>query len=82
VGLKNVTITLDEETARWARVEAARKDLSLSKFVASLLRERMNKEDAYDAAMRDYLSRDAFPLGRPGQPYPKRDELYDRGRLR
>ncbi|HET9672657.1 MAG TPA: hypothetical protein VFQ40_07390 [Actinomycetota bacterium] len=33
--MKNVTVTLDDETARWVRIEAARRDESVS----SLLRE-------------------------------------------
>ena len=37
--LRNVTITLDEEVARWARVEAARQDTSVSQMIAGLLRD-------------------------------------------
>ena len=39
--MKNVTITLDEETARWARVEAAHRDMSVSRLIAELLQEHM-----------------------------------------
>lgn len=80
--MKNVTITLDEGTARWARIEAARRDMSLSRFVGEILRERMRREERYEAAMRDFLSRPRRPLTRPGEPYPRREDLYDRGGLR
>ena len=80
--MKNVTITLDEETAAWARVEAAGQGKSLSRFVGDLLRERMVGDRAYQDAMRLYLSKPARLLSKPGTKYPKRDELYDRGRLR
>lgn len=80
--MKNITITLDEGTARWARIEAARRDMSLSRFVGEILRERMRREERYEAAMRDFLSRPRKPLTRPGETYPRREELYDRGGLR
>jgi hypothetical protein len=39
--LRNVTVTLEEDVARWARIEAARQDTSVSKLLGELLRERM-----------------------------------------
>jgi hypothetical protein len=35
--MKNVTVTLDEETARWARIEAAHRDMSVSRLIRELL---------------------------------------------
>src|SRR5579872_2838917 len=54
---RNVTITLDEDTARWARLEAARRDTSVSRLVGELLREHMRSEERYEAAMHAYLAR-------------------------
>ena len=79
---RNVTITLDEETARWARMEAARRDTSVSRLVGDVLREHMRAEEGYEAAMTEYLGRMAKPLRRTKSRYPKRDELHDRARLR
>jgi len=79
--MRNVTITLEEEVARWARVLAAEQDKSLSKLLADLLRERMREERSYRSAMRDYVSRPAVVLKRKGK-YPRREELYDREGLR
>jgi hypothetical protein len=80
--LKNVTITLDEETARWARIEAARSDTSISQLIASLLREKMLGADDYEAARRRYFAQEPGTHRRPGQKYPTRDELHERDRLR
>jgi len=78
--LRNVTITLDEETARWARIEAARRDTSVSQMVAQMLRERMLGGDDYEAAWRRYFSQQARVHRKPGQRYPSRGELHERTR--
>lgn len=80
--MKNVTITLDEETAAWARVHAARKNLSLSRFVGELLGERMRESREYDRAMRGFLAEKPLKLKKPGERYLSRDEAHDRSRLR
>ncbi len=81
MGLRNMTITVDEKVAEWARVLAARRNTSVSKLVGEMLAEKMRAEDEYEAAMRSYLARKPLPLG-DGRPYPKREELYDRRGLR
>jgi hypothetical protein len=81
--MKNVTITLDEETATWARVRAAQRNLSLSRFVGELLQQHMHEAREYEQAMRRYLSRGPFrALKGRAERYPSRDELHDRARLR
>lgn len=77
MALRNVTITLDEDTARWARVEAAQHDMSVSRFVGELLRRAMLDDAAYDRAMVSFLARPPRPLKHAGA-YPSRDELHDR----
>ena len=78
--LRNVTLTLEESVARWARVEAARRDISVSRFLANILIERMKENDEYDAAKRRALGRKPF-LKTDGR-YPSREEVHDRARLR
>lgn len=78
VGLKNVTITLDEDVARWARIRAAERDTSVSRLVGELLREKMLADQSYEAAMREYLARPARKLRRTAARYPRRAELYGR----
>ena len=76
-----MTITLDEETARWLRIEAAERNTSVSRLVGVLLRERMTSDRSYESAMEEYLSRKPRRL-RARSRLPPREELHDRSRLR
>ncbi|MGA9567588.1 MAG: hypothetical protein WBS19_18825 [Candidatus Korobacteraceae bacterium] len=78
--LRNVTVTLEEEVARWARLEAARSDLSVSRLLGDILRQRMLQEEGYERAMKRALARKPF-LKSDGR-YMSRDEAHDRNRLR
>ena len=44
--LRNITVTLEEEVAQWARIEAARKNTSVSRLLGSLLKKQMASENA------------------------------------
>ena len=79
--MKNVTVTLDEEVAQWARVWAARHGTSVSRMLGEYLRERMAQEDTYEAAMQAFLAQQPAPLKHGGR-YPTRDEVHDRHLLR
>lgn len=76
--MKNVTITLEEKVAHWARVKAAKLNTSVSRLVGEMLREKMIEEENYDAAMKQYLSQSPRKLKRQGATYPRREELHDR----
>ncbi len=78
--LRNVTLTLEEEVAQWARIEAARRDTSVSRLLGELLKERMAAQDGYETAMRRALARKPF-LHSDGR-YLTREEVHDRARLR
>jgi hypothetical protein len=80
--MKNITITLDEQAAAWARVQAAERNMSLSRYVGELLRERMRHSREYEAAYQAFLAEKPLKLKGPPKPYPKREELYDRPVLR
>jgi hypothetical protein len=80
IRLRNVTVTLEESVASWARIEAARQDTSVSQLLAGILRERMRSKDEYDRAMRRTLARKPF-LKTEGR-YLSREEAHDRPRLR
>ena len=58
--VRNVTITLTPEVARWARIKAAERDTSVSRYVGELLEERMQDDLRYDTAMAQYLQRPAI----------------------
>ena len=57
--MKNVTITLPEDLARWVRVRAAENERSVSKWIAELLEGMRSQEDEYDVAMKRFLARRA-----------------------
>ena len=82
--MKNITITLDDETAEWARVQAAGQGLSLSRFVGEVLRKQLPQAQEYERAMHRWLARRSSdkPLTAPGEKLPNREEIYDRPVLR
>ncbi len=42
--LRNVTVTLEEDVAQWARIEAARRDTSVSRLLGAILKERISAQ--------------------------------------
>ena len=76
--MKNVTITLDDNVAKWARIRAAELDTSVSRLVGDLLREKMIQERTYETAMEKFLAVDPVKLKKPGTAYPRRDKLHAR----
>jgi hypothetical protein len=77
---RNVTVALSEDVARWARIEAARRDSSVSRLISEMLEEKMEQQDSYERAMRRALVRKPF-LTTDGV-YLSREEVNDRTRLR
>jgi hypothetical protein len=75
-----VTVTLEEDVARWARIEAARRDTSVSQLLGALLKERMSAQEGYNKAKRRALGRK--PFLRSNGRYLTREEAHDRARLR
>ena len=81
--MKNVTITLEEDVARWARIRAAELDTSVSKLVGEMLKEKMRGDrKTQQQAIKDFLSSPGYALDMPGGKLPKREEIYDRPSLR
>ena len=80
--MKNVTITLDEDVARWVRVEAAKQETSVSRLVGEMVRDRMRSEDAYEEARRQFFAVRPRPLRTGDTSLPTREELHDRAALR
>ena len=78
--MRNVTVSMEDKVARWLRLEAARRDMSVSRFLAELARTQMSAEQRYRKSMRSALARKPF-LDSSGR-YLSREELHDRTRLR
>jgi len=75
--MRNLTVSVDEQVARWARVAAAQRDMSVSRFVGEILRTMMQQEEDYEAAMQRDLVRKAIRLKPRSAKYPRRDDLHD-----
>jgi hypothetical protein len=80
--MKNVTITLEEDVAHWARLRAAERETSVSRVVGEMLRDKMITEEGYRAAREQFFAIRPRRLRKPGRPLPTRDELHDRAGLR
>ncbi len=75
-----MTITVDEEVARWARIRAAEENKSISRLVGDLLRERMHQHKRFERARRQFLALRSAVIS--SGPYPSREELHERSGLR
>ena len=76
--MKNVTITIDEDVLRWAKITAAKDDTSVSRMLGEELRRKMLREKGYARSKKRFQSRQIKALKMPGENYPSRDSLYER----
>ena len=80
---RNITISVDEDVARWTRVKAAQDDVSIGQFVGELLRQRMQEEVAYASAMQEHFAvLEPRAFHGKGERRLTRDELHYRAALR
>jgi hypothetical protein len=75
--LKNITITVSEEAALWARKKAAEENTSVSKLVGRMLEDEMRKTDEYWRAYQKVKKIQPIK-GFDASKRLKRDELYNR----
>lgn len=80
--MKNVTVTLPEDTALWLRVRAAEANRSVSGWLADTVEEMRRREDDYEVAMARALARKPRKMAWVDGRKPTRDELHDRTGLR
>ena len=76
--MKNVTITLEEEVLRWAKVWAASHDTSVSRMLGEELKRKMLSEQRYERARKRFQGKEPKALKPKGTPYPDRESLYER----
>jgi hypothetical protein len=82
VTARNITLTLDEETLREARVLAAERGLSVSAFLRRELAGLVERQRGYDRAREAAVRRLRRPPSLGGGKLPSREELHDRAGLR
>ena len=77
-GKQNLTISLDRQIIRKAKILAAKHSTSISGLVARQIEVLVGEEDAYEKAMQDALALldQGFDLG--GAIRASRDELHER----
>ncbi len=74
--MKNVTITMEDPVLEWVRIEAAKRNTSVSRLVGEMLAEKMQRTDAYQRALHDWQTKDRLWHSN-GQASPRR---LERGR--
>jgi len=75
---QNITLSIEKETLKKAKVLAAKKDISVTKLLAEQLAKIVSEEDHYEVSKRRALARlrKGFHLG--GSILAKREELHER----
>jgi len=75
---QNVTLALDQEILKKARVLAAERSTSVSRLLAGEIERIVGERDRYAKAKQAAIAelRRGYHLG--GGPLPRRDEIYDR----
>ncbi len=83
--MKNVTITVEDDVLEWARIEAAKRNSSVSRMLGDYMAEMRKRADAYEHAYQSWLASTQTPLpawASDGVRYPTREETYDRAAQR
>ena len=75
---RNLTVQLDDDVIRRAKVIAAERDTSVSRLVADQLNELVTRDASYDAAHRRVLRQLEHVRGRSGERRWSRTDLHER----
>jgi hypothetical protein len=79
--MKNITVTVDDETYRRARIAAAERDTSVSALVKTFLSELRSRESEFERLRRlEQQLREQVPPNFSASDNLPRDELYNRNR--
>ena len=75
---QNLTVSLSKDTLQKAKVLAARRSTSISKFLAEQIESLVGEDEAYEQAMHEALAlmKKGFHLG--GKHTLDRDALHER----
>ncbi len=74
--MATVSLEIDDDLAHWARDEAARHGMTLSRFVADAIEKERARSRRVSPALETFLSGPGLPGA--ASDLPKRDDLYDR----
>lgn len=78
MGKQNITVSLDRQVLRKAKILAARRETSISRLVAEEIESLVGEDEAYELAQRQALALldKGFHMG--GTIRASRDELHER----
>ena len=79
---RNVTLHLDDDVIRKAKVVAAKRGVSLSGLLRAEIARLVDQDIAYERARESAIARLHRGNHLGGGRLPARDELHDRGSLR
>ena len=79
---RNITLSIDEEILRQARVLAAQQGLSVSAFLRKELSRLVEDQRGFTKSRDTAIRRLRRGQSLGGGPLPGRDELHDRAKLR
>jgi hypothetical protein len=75
---QNLTVRLDRETIRKARIVAAKRSTSISGLVARQIEILVGEDEAYENAKREALALLEMGFNLGGEIRASRDELHER----
>jgi HSP90 family molecular chaperone len=75
---QNVTLSIEKEILKKGKVVAARRDTSISKMLADLLKSIVENDERYEAAKRSALQQLKKGVRLGGKITWKREDLYER----
>jgi hypothetical protein len=75
---QNVTLSIEKEILKKGKVVAARRDTSISKMLADLLKGMVENDERYEAAKRSALQALKKEIRLGGKITWKREDLYER----
>ena len=79
ISMKNVTITMEDAVADWVRIEAAKRNSSVSRMLGEMVSDKMRHNDAYERAMHEWQADTGAGAGAftsDAQAYSTREETY------
>jgi len=79
--MKNITISIDDDLAQYAKSLASSQSKSLSRFVADMIYSLKETEEARQSSLSSYKSRRTLFSSSKSRTW-KREDLYDRKVLR
>lgn len=75
---QNLTVSLDKDVIRKARILAAKRGTSISKLVAEQIRAMITDDDRYTTAQLEALAHLEAGIALGGEISASRDELHER----